>query len=128
MMINTILIVLLLHFASPQTKHLLLIGNMGHSKSTLSNELLNANVFKIGNELESCTSEVYFKKAMLFGDSNANIQVTVSDTYGLSDSYGRNNQFVDDIAAHLKSIEGVHSVTFMHNAYLFLPATAYRDF
>lgn len=99
-----------------QTKHLLLTGVTGAGKSTLGNTLLGQGAFQVGTDLDSCTGKASHAKGVLFGDSSSNTRVIVSDTGGLGDTEGRDEEFTDDVAAHVRSLGGAHGIIYVHNA------------
>lgn len=101
----------------PQKKRLIMLGVTGGGKSTLGNTLLDREAFKVGHTLDSCTTEIVYGDGYLFGSSNDyGVPIYVSDTGGLGDSEGRDEEFVDDIAAHVRAMKGVHGFVYVHNA------------
>eukprot|EP00957_Ditylum_brightwellii_P042402 3210540-Ditylum_brightwellii.AAC.1 len=88
-----------------QEKKLLLIGVMGAGKSTVGNTFLGHKAFEVRKDLNSCIAEFSHKGGVLFGDLNINTNVIISDTGGL-----------DNIAAHVKALDGVQGIIFFHNA------------
>ena len=76
----------------------ILMGKTGHGKSTLSNLLSASNDFAIGNSARSCTKEIKLK--CFFSQENQ-VNVSIIDTPGLSDSDGDDNKIIDDMKQYL---------------------------
>jgi len=101
------------------TKRLIMIGQTGSGKSTLGNTLLATDKFKVCHDIDSCTAKVQIEKGFLFGKndtSSTGIPVTVSDTGGLGDTEDRDEDFVDDVASHMRFVGGFHGILFVFNA------------
>lgn len=56
------------------------------------------------------------KNGTLFGDPSFGITLGVSDSGGLGDTEGRDEEFADDVSAHVRSKGGVHGIVYVHNA------------
>ena len=102
-----VLLALLLAARNVDAKHLLLIGETGAGKSTLGNKMLGKEVFKVGHDLESCTTQSQTQFGNLFG---GNLVVEVTDTGGLGDSEGRDENFVKNVAQHVRSRGGFDGI------------------
>lgn len=76
----------------------ILMGKTGHGKSTLSNLLSNSNDFAIGSSTRSCTKEIKLKS---FFNQENQVNVSIIDTPGLSDSDGDDNKIIDDMKKYL---------------------------
>jgi hypothetical protein len=96
-------------------KHLLLIGETGAGKSTFGCTLLGSDVFKVGHDLESCTNDIQVEQGRLFGTGT---RISVADSGGLGDTEGRDSDFVENIATHVRDNGGVHGILYVHNACL----------
>ena len=62
---------------------ILLLGVTGNGKSTLGNVLLGKKVFKVGNNIDSCTSQTQIESSIVNGT-----QINIIDTPGFDDSNG----------------------------------------
>lgn len=110
----SVLLALLLAYArSVDAKHLLLIGETGAGKSTLGNKMLGKEAFKVGHDLKSCTTQSQTQFGNLFG---GDLAVEVTDTGGLGDSEGRDENFVKNVAQHVRSHGGFDGILYVHNA------------
>ena len=98
------------------TKNLIMLRETGAGKSTLGNTLVGKEVFKVGDDLEACTDSVSAFDAFLFGDAEAAINMNVSDTAGLCDPRHRDDEFLDQFAAHLRSQGGTHGIIYVQDS------------
>ena len=102
--------------SAQQRKSILILGETGAGKSTFGNELLGKDEFMVGHGLDSCTEDIKSVETYLFGDPAAEQKIIVSDSGGLGDSEGRDEEFLDDIASYIRSQNGIHGVVYVQNA------------
>lgn len=105
------------HLAS---KTLVLIGLTGSGKSSLGNRMLGEKAFVSSDSMSSETAKVSSYTAPWLGDSMHGLRVSITDTPGLGDSEGRNNEdLLQKIVDHHASNnqDNVHGFLFVMNVH-----------
>ena len=79
---------------------ILLLGVTGNGKSTLGNVLLGKEVFKVGDDIDSCTNQTQLESSIVNGT-----QINIIDTPGFDDSNGNDIGNIEKMINFLKRYE-----------------------
>ena len=90
--------------------NIILLGDKGNGKSSLGNQLLGYNAFKVSDNIESETTLTFGKRGK---GENANIFVI--DTPGLQDSNGEDKEHIIQLVEYVKGHKKLNAIILVFN-------------